>query len=524
MAVEFLQGLAASRNQMMGELQATEAFEVIKGRRRQAEKAERVQNYLGQYQQPGADQAAIESGMLGDAPELATKLRDWRTTDEAQMSDRLGELAAVASRAIGTPEEPQAMAWLGMEAEKIGVPRETVQEVLTVYSQNPEQGRLAVQSLVARGMGAKEYLAQYETPGDIAKGKRAQAGKVRLATLKGEQALTLEGAKQEGRVSLVGVKTATDIAAEKTQQKNKLALEGLKLKSSLTLEETRQKGRLEIDIAEQDARLEQSERIEAIKQANRLELEEVKQKGKAPSARVQKINDAMTDYGVSKKEARDIVDGRLTVKVDALSGETKLVNIATGTEKIVTGAAPPVSEIEGAPEVGAEVTPEPISGVPEKTLFESLEGTVGIPGVMKEAWAVTGGQLFGDSSPETTKARTKMKTLKNSLTVALATTGRPLSIELKNIVDMLPSTGMWESEGHATDVLTELHSILSRKVMFNKESYDNKSNPKKLRIEAKKKYDALTQVLIEIGTPPEDDLGITDDDQALLNKYAPGGS
>lgn len=410
MAQEFLQGLQAARGQALGELQMVDAVETIKAKRNQAEKAQRIQNYLGQYQQPGADRAAIEGQVLGLAPDLSMKMREIRTEDEAKMMNQLGSLAAVASRAIGTPDEAQAMAWLGMEAEKIGVPRETIQETLTAYSQNPAQGRAAVQSLVARGMGAKDYLAQFETPKDIAEAERKTAGEIRL-----------EGIKQKGR----------------------------------------------------------------------LELERIKAEGKAPTARQQKISDAMTDYNVSEKEARDIVDGRLKVQSDPLSGQTKLVNIATGTEKIVTGA-PPVAE--DAPAV------EP---PPEQTVFQSLDDAVGlVPGATEFI-----GQTFGQLAPELVEedvvvARQKIRGLREKLIRALSLSGRPPVIEQQRLLDMLPSLGPLESPENARASLKALHGMLSRQVMDDMAVYNDPATPKKSRSEAFERARGIQSTLRELGAPP----------------------
>lgn len=409
MAQAFLQGLQAAQQQTLGQLQIEGAVSDIQARRRQQDKATRIQGYLGGYgEAPSAERAQMEGQVATEDVEMAEKLRTFRTSGEAEIADRLGEVAAVASQAIGTNEEPQALLWLAQEAEKIGVPRETIQQTVEAAIQNPEGGRRAVQLMVARGMGAKEYLAQYETEKDVKKFEREQKGKERLVTLK--------------------------------------------------------------------------------------------QKGKKPPAREQKIADTVTDYGVSEKEARDIVDGRVKLETDPLSGQSKLINIASGEVRTL-GAPPPP---EDAPrEVAEDIVIETPTGEPKETVFDMLGEAVGAGAVGREILSTTAGQLFESARfPETTTARTKLKALKNKLVVALAISGRPPGFEQKNILEMLPSTGIFEEETNAAAQLTELHGMLSRQVMDDMAFFNDPAEPKAARGKARERARAITAVIRELGSPP----------------------
>ena len=89
---------------------------------------------------------------------------------------------------------------------------------------------------------------------------------------------------------------------------------------------------------------------------------------------------------------------------DPLSGQTKLVNVASGTETTI-GVAP-------TPE-GKAVVEETPSSIPEQTVFDILSEGVGLGATLREGLSTTAGQVFeGQTYPETTIARTKIKGLR----------------------------------------------------------------------------------------------------------------
>jgi hypothetical protein len=396
---DFFSGLQAAQQQGLGQLQQAAAFEGLRAQKIQRQKQERIQGVLGGLEGATPQQSrAAETEMMALDPQTAAQMRSFRTEGEAETASRIGEFAAVARPAIGTPEEPQAMLWLAQQAEQAGVPRETIQQALTSYSQNPESAPLIVDSMLARALGAKDFLAREASPKDI-----------RLAEIKA-----------------------------------------------------------------------------------------------GSTSRNVKISDIMQDYpGMSKRDARDIVDGRIKVTTDPLTGEVNLTNLATGKARKATGVSAPAAPTPPELTVDAPVLPIADASQPTETLFDVVGAGVGAIPVAKEIMSTTLGQISpGLTFSETTKARTKIKGVREALISALAKSGKPPLAEQERLLDLLPSTGIFESPEHAADQLTELYGLLGRQIIEDLAVSNDPSMAKKVREESAMRAQETKNVLRELGTPP----------------------
>lgn len=218
-------------------------------------------------------------------------------------------------------------------------------------------------------------------------------------------------------------------------------------------------------------------------------------KQRKETERDRKIQGLM-DRGTPRNEAVDIVDRNLQVKLDPLSGEPFTINLATGDREAV-GGAPPQAPAAPVPEGG-----------PEKTVFDRIGEGVGFGAVVSETISRTAGQIVPSlADQETTQARTAIRGLREKLLQALAISGRPPVVEQTRLLENIPSTGVFESEPHATAQLTELHGQLSRQLMDDLTFGNNRSNPKKLREKALEQAFHIQNMLRELGSPPagEDD-------------------
>lgn len=407
----------------------------------QRDKKKRIQGLLGEHAgATPAEQFGIEQELYGIAPEQAAGVREFRTEGQQEMSSQLASAAVTGEGALGTPEEPQMMLHMGMVAEQYGVPKPEIQSILTQYS-----------SLVGQDPDkATEYAG-----------------------------------------SVLGELITKGMAPE----------DAIKARNELKTSLAEEKRTLETTIAEEKREGKEAERLEGIKQKNRLDLERLKKEGKAAPIRDQKIADNMRLYGLSEEDATAVADGNMKVQTDPLSGQPSLVNVATGVSRPIQETVPDMP-----PAPASVVEPEiTVPNVPEETVFDILGSGVGLQAVTKEALSTTVGQVFeGATFEETTRARTKIKALSEKLIFALSQSDRPPVIEQTRLMELLPSTGVFESESHARTSLTELHGGLSRQLIDDLAVVNDGSMSKKIRVESQMRAQAIKNMLRELGSPTGD--------------------
>lgn len=132
----------------------------------QARKRERLTGLLQKgMAAPAAQQPAIEQQIFAEDPDLGAKVREFRTANEAQQSEKVAGIASSAYRALGTPDEGQALAWMAQAAEDAGEDPQNIGNAMQQYAkiQDPAQrtqyATNLVQGLMSRGMGAKDFLS-----------------------------------------------------------------------------------------------------------------------------------------------------------------------------------------------------------------------------------------------------------------------------------------------------------------------------------------------------------------------------
>ncbi len=441
---QFLGGLQAGKSQVLGDIQTIEGVRSLVAQR---DKTKRIQGLIGQYGEAAAgEKRGIEEQLFLDDPARAQGLRQFRTEGEATMAQNLARDAVITENALGTPDEPQAMIWFSRQATDSGMyTPEQVQGVMSQYSGLMAQDPAA----------ATDFAAQ-----------------------------TLDRFVQRGT-------SADDMLGERRNLRADIAEEQRTLKTTLAEEERGEKKGI---------------RLEGIKQKGRLELERLKQEGKAEPIRAQKIADNMRLYGLSERDATAVADGLMKVQTDPLSGQPSLVNVATGVSRPITETVPDMPAIV-APDAEPLAAPtEDVlapANVPDETVFDILGSGVGLQAVTREAISTTLGQVFEAATfEETTKARTKIRALSEKLIFALSQSSKPPVVEQLRLMELLPDTGIFESESHARAALTELHSGLSRQLIDDLAVANDSNMSKKARVEAQMRGNAIKNMLRELGNPP----------------------
>lgn len=183
---------------------------------------------------------------------------------------------------------------------------------------------------------------------------------------------------------------------------------------------------------------------------------------------------ALLEMGMSPAEARSVALGAMRVTVDPTTGQTSLVDLTRGTQRLLTPqgtgpqAAPqmaPSAQVSQAPGSGG-IPSLPGLGGPSQAaqsaagpvpLVDEVDRVYGLMNVAKDVGSGIGGQ-FNDRlvNDEVVKARTKARVLREDLISAFSKSGRPPVVEQARILENLPSLGIGESPGRARIMLETL--------------------------------------------------------------------
>lgn len=99
----------------------------------------------------------------------------------------------------------------------------------------------------------------------------------------------------------------------------------------------------------------------------------------------------------------------------------------------------------------------------QRNILNNLSDIYGAENVTKEFIGNTLGQIWGNlTSEQVVRGRTVANTLKQRVKAALTISSRPPVMEQENILQIIPSTGLFQSVEDARARLTELRSILQR--------------------------------------------------------------
>ena len=264
-----------------------------------------------------------------------------------------------------------------------------------------------------------------------------------------------------------------------------------------------------------------------------------------PTGREQQIA-GLVRRGLDENLATDIVDKRVTIQVEPFSGQLLAVNIVDGTSKRITlpsrtaqppaagaapaiqptpgatpapvGAAPVVPSAPAAPRTVLGVTPsappatEPTptvttddTGAPQTSIFNDLDALGAIPFFAEKAGRVFGQFIEAANFPEITASRSRLRGLREEIIQALAKSGRPPVVEQARILEDFPSLGPAESPRRAKEIFKSLKGRLENIRTADEEFAADPNNPTTLRVKALDRVRAVARVLLQIGTPSEDD-------------------
>lgn len=186
--------------------------------------------------------------------------------------------------------------------------------------------------------------------------------------------------------------------------------------------------------------------------------------------------------GFSRADAQDIAFGNVRVSQNPLTGETTLVNVATGEQR-------PLHRTDHGDQ-------EEVAPVEQKQGLLDSKLDVGLVPWLQEGISRTFGQFFDSANnPSVTKARTKLRSAQQQLVSALAVSGRPPLIEQQRIINNLPSLGPFESPSRAATQLDTLLDDLMVQRRADKQSIENENLNPSLRKDIQKRVNAIDRMI-----------------------------
>lgn len=218
-----------------------------------------------------------------------------------------------------------------------------------------------------------------------------------------------------------------------------------------------------------------------------------------------KIAEAMALNGIDRAAATALVDGQIRTNTDPVMGGGYKNNLASGeTTRFGRGS--------GSPDSGGASVP-PTSGG-DASPFPSPAGRSGLDDIAASAggWPVLKdffvNRLFGQVAPEAVdenlaESRAKFQTLRNRLVAALSISGRPPVIEQQRIEDVLPSTGVIESEKNARTILRTLRGELVRQYQADAEDIRAETLPPDVDRDVRRRMQEVRNLIEMLDAPSE---------------------
>lgn len=142
----------------------------------------------------------------------------------------------------------------------------------------------------------------------------------------------------------------------------------------------------------------------------------------------------------------------------------------------------------------------------EDTVFGSLHG-LGLVPVGKEMASRTVGQfLEGADFPEVTNARSNIRSIRDQIIAAYSTSNRPPIVQQERILENFPSLGVAESPARAFEIMSNVHSQLTRQMDADLKSSRDPTIDPIVRREHQRRALAIRDVLEQIGNPDDFDV------------------
>lgn len=219
----------------------------------------------------------------------------------------------------------------------------------------------------------------------------------------------------------------------------------------------------------------------------------------APDARQTKISDIMRLQGLDLATATGIVDGYISARTDPVTGNTALVNTASGQGRLVPIQMPPIGSNDPAP----SGTQQRAQQQEQRPVLEAITSLGATPWI-KEAGSKTFGQWFeAANDPAVTQDRQQVRLLRENLLSAFARSDRPSNYAQQRVEELMPSMGVWESPSRAYDMLATTSQALYQQVAEDMALYNDPTLPAKQRQEARKRVTDANRALRMIGNPAD---------------------
>lgn len=212
--------------------------------------------------------------------------------------------------------------------------------------------------------------------------------------------------------------------------------------------------------------------------------------GEAGGVRMQKISDAMKQFGLSQADATALVDGHKTIQTDPTGGRTYLIDKVGGTvQEVPIKPAPlgPRAAIPPAPATPGQVQPR-------------LAETTGVLPSIAEAVSGTLGQIapktFG--SPQVTSNRQDLGIINELAIETLLKNSRASVAEQNRIREILPSISVGTSAAQAATRLGELRDLTVRRIEADRDFLAAPMVSREARSQAEERMRKADMLLREI--------------------------
>lgn len=233
--------------------------------------------------------------------------------------------------------------------------------------------------------------------------------------------------------------------------------------------------------------------------------------GSKDTALQEKIKETMQAYpGISPEKARRVAMGTLKVVSDPVSGNFELVDIGTGQKVSLTeqGVAPPETQ-------GAQVPQD-------QTLWELANVGTGPWSAARSAASTVSGMVGGPIAEKTVYARQAMESAQQELIRSLSINPRfPVAEQerIKKEINITPA--VFDNPKMMQTRMKAIDAYLKNRVNKERQAAANSSLPKTERQAALAAANNIDNFMITLGVP-EEKPKVTQEDEALINKYLKG--
>ena len=239
-------------------------------------------------------------------------------------------------------------------------------------------------------------------------------------------------------------------------------------------------------------------------------------KPKSPTALENKVDVMMDDLGISRSEATGIASGTTRIVTDPVSGQSQLVNMATGEARDIKTPTPS----------GEKDRSGAAPATPEKTLFSQTGEVTGFaPTMLNKIQGVVGQAGLKAIEPEVQEGIQMFQTEQKSLFTALKDSGRYIQGEIDMLKDELDITpGAFTDEQTLRAKMTSVRDSLQRRLINEMAASFDEDLPVTDQRNARSASKAITNFLATMGDPEDAPEGTSDSGEVspeLLGEMTP---